>query len=104
MDRLTLFEKYRNFEFVNTTELDLIVDYICENLNSIGTNYPYWYDMYCYTSKTRIVLRLKEKKNQVTVAKFGECACKNEVVNFLKNNHQCNCDEGCASVYFNAVF
>ena len=104
MNRIGLFEKYRNFEFMNPDQLDLIVDYICGNLN-FGTNYPYWYDMYCYATKTRIVLRHKQEKNEVVVAKLGQCVCKNEVVNFLENeNKKCNCEEGCSSVYFNAVF
>ena len=104
MNRLILFQKYRNFEFVNANELDLIVDYICGNLNS-GTNYPYWYDMYSYATKTKTAIRLKEEKNELAVGKFGQCVCKNEVVNFLKNeNKSCNCEDGCSSVYFNAVF
>ena len=104
MNRLNLFQKYRNFEFVNADQLDLIVDYICGNLN-FGTNYSYWYDMYCYSTKTRIVLRHKQKKNEFAVAKLGQCVCKNEVINFLENeNKKCNCEEGCSSVYFNVVF
>ena len=104
MNRLSLFEKYRNFEFVNADQLDLIVDYICGNLN-FGTNYAYWYDMYCYSTKTRIVLRHRQEKNEVALAKLGQCVCKGEVVNFLKNeNKKCNCEEGCSSVYFNAIF
>ena len=104
MNKLNLFEKYQKFEFVNANELDLIVDYICGNLNSTN-NYPYWYDMYCYTTKTRIVIRHKEEKNELAVAKLGQCVCQNEVVNFLQNkNKECNCEKGCSSVYFNAVF
>ena len=105
MNRLSLFEKYRNFEFVNTNELDLIVDYICGNLNSCWSNYPYWYDMYCYTTKTRIVIRHKQERKELAVAKLGQCVCENEVVNFLENtSKKCNCEKGCASVYFNVVF
>ena len=104
MSRLHLFEKYRNFEFVNENELHLIIDYICANLNS-GTNYPYWYDMYCYTTKNRIVIRLKQEKNELAVTKLGQCVCKNKVFNFLENkNMKCDCEDGCSSVYFNAVF
>ena len=105
MDRLTLFKKYQNFEFVNTNELDSIIDYICHNLNSFGTNYPYWYDMYCYATKSKIVIRFKQEKNELGIAKLGQCVCKNEVINFLENeNKKCNCEDGCSSVYFNAVF
>ena len=105
MDRYNLFKKYQNFEFVNTNELNLIVDYICQNLNSPGINYPYWYDMYCYTSKSRIVIRFKQERNELGIAKLGQCLCNNEVINFLENeNKSCNCEDGCSSVYFNAVF
>ena len=104
MSRLSLFEKYQNFEFVTAKELDLVTDYICGNLNS-GINYPYWYDMYCYVTKSRIVINFKQEKNELAVAKLGQCICKNEVVNFLKNqNKECGCGDGCASVYFNVIF
>ena len=105
MDRLSLFTKYRNFELVNRNELDLIVDYICGDLNSPSYNYNYWYDMYSYATKSRIVIRHREEKNELGFAKLGECLCENQIVNFLQNEgNKCNCEKGCASVYFNAVF
>ena len=106
MNRLNAFEKYRKFEFVNINELELIIDHICSNLNSsFSINYPYWYDMYCYATKSRIVIRHRQEKNELAVAKFGQCVCENEVVNFLENeNKKCNCEKGCSSAYFNAVF
>ena len=106
MNRLNLFKRYRNFEFVNANELDSIVDYICENLNfTFPSNYPYWYDMYSYATKTRIVIMHKQEKNELAVAKLGQCICENKVVNFLENkNKKCNCEKGCSSVYYNAVF
>ena len=104
MSRFSLFEKYRNFEFVDADQLNLISDYICGNLNS-GFNYPYWYDMYCYVTKSKIVIRTKQEKNELPLAQLGQCICKGKVVNFLKNkNKECNCEDGCASVYFNVVF
>ena len=105
MNGLILFTKYRKFESVNKDELDLVIDYICANLNSYFCNYPYWYDMYCYTTKSRIVIRHREDKNETGTAILGECVCKNQVINFLKNEgNQCNCNKGCASVYYKAVF
>ena len=105
MDRLSLFTKYRKFEPINKNELDLVVDYICANLNSSFCNYRYWYDMYCYATKSRIVIRHREHKNETGIAKLGECVCENQVINFLENeNNQCNCNKGCASVYFKVVF
>ena len=105
MDRLNLFTKYRQFKPVNKDELDLVIDYICGNLNSSFCNYPYWYDMYCYTTKSRIVIRHREHKNETAIAILGECVCEDQVINFLKNEaNQCNCNKGCASVYFKVVF
>ena len=105
MESLNLFTKYRNFEPVNKDQLELVIDYICGNLNSCFCNYPYWYDMYCYSTKSRIVIRHRENKNESAIAILGECVCKNQVINFLKNkDNQYNCDKGCASVYFNAIF
>ena len=105
MESLNLFTKYRNFEPVNKDELELVIDYICGNLNSSFGNYPYWYDMYSYTTKSRIVIRHREHKNETGIAILGECVCKDQVINFLKNEaNQCNCNKGCASVYFKVVF
>ena len=102
---LSCFEKYRNFQFVNECELDLTIDYICGNLNSPTLNYGYWYDMYSYTTKSRIVLRYRKRRGENPVVKLGECLCGEQVIDFLKNsNKKCNCDRGCASVYFNKVF
>ena len=105
MDRLTLFTKYKNFQFVNSEELNLIVDYICGNLNSAFCNYGYWYDMYSYATKSRIVIRHREQKNETDIAKLGECVCEGQVINFLENeSKQCNCNKGCASIYFKVIF
>ena len=105
MDRLSLFTKYRNFEFVNSNELDLIIDYICGNLNSTFCNYRYWYDMYSYTTKSRIVISHRTEHKKTGIAKLGECVCENQVINFLENeNNLCNCNKACASVYFKVVF
>ena len=106
MESLYLFDKYRNFEAINKNQLDLVIDYICGNLNSCSCNYPYWYNMYSYSTKSRIVIRHREnKKNENAVAILGECVCRNQIINFLKNKgNLCNCDKGCASIYFNAVF
>ena len=101
------FERYSNRELINEIELKHVVDYICGHLNANYTsNYPYWYDMYTYTSKNFIVLRhRKEKGDLYLLTKLGECVCQNKVIDFLKNSDKkCFCNEGCASVYFKAVF
>ena len=104
---LLCFEKYSKFEPVNKNELDVVINYICGHLNANYTmNYPYWYDMYSYTTKTRIVLRHRREHGKAEpLAKLGECVCQGKVINFLKNpDKKCFCNSGCASVYYNKVF
>ena len=105
---LVCFEKYTNFELVNETELDYVINHVCGHLNEDYTrNYPYWYDMYCYTTKSKIVLNFLKKDRKCThpQVKLGECVCQEKVIDFLKNkDNKCNCTKGCASIYFNKVF
>ena len=103
---LICFEKYTNFELIDETELNIVVNYICGHLNADFTfNYGYWYNMYSYTTKNKIVLRYRKERGREPVVKLGECICEEKVVDFLKNpDKKCNCGRGCASVYFNKVF
>ena len=94
------FQAYKNFECMTYEELKSAVNYICLNLNSFGSDYKYWYDMYCYTSKSFIVLRWRKEKNMLPTAKLGEVICQDKIINFVRNEHKCSC----SSVYFNAVF
>ena len=105
---LTCFEKYINFQDIDESELKFAINYICGNLNANYTlNYCYWYDMYSYSTKNRIVLNHKKyeqgKLNPVT--KLGECVCQDKVINFLQNsNKKCFCNNGCSSLRFNTLF
>ena len=102
---LACFEKYRDFQYINETELDVAINYICCNLNYPTLNYGYWYDMYSYTTKSKIVLRYRKRRSGNPLVKLGECLCNGQVVDFLKNtNKKCNCNNGCAPVYFDKVF
>ena len=94
------FQAYKNFECMTYEQLKLAVNYICLNLNSFECDYKYWYDMYCYTSKSFIVLRWRKQRNMLPTAKLGEAICQDKIVNFVRNEHKCSC----SSVYFNAVF
>ena len=85
---LACFEKYRDFQPINETELDVAVNYICEHLNSPTLNYGYWYDMYSYTTKSKIVLRYRKRRGGSPVVKLGECLCQGQVVDFLKNSNK----------------
>ena len=90
------FERFRNFETMDKEEIDMAADYVCHNLNYPGPNYRYYYDMYSYITKCKIVLQTHTK------TKFGESICDGKLVNFLKDDKHKNCT--CSSVYYNAVF
>ena len=93
------FQNYKNFVYMNEEELKLAVNYICMNLNYSTSDYPYWYDMYSYTSKSFIVLRWRRKNKKLPTAKLGEAICMDKIIDFVKNEHKCTC----SSVYFDAV-
>ena len=103
---LSCFEKYTNFQLINEFELDSAINYICGHLNADYTfNYGYWYNMYTYTTKSKMVLRDRKIRGGEPLVKLGECICEEKVVNFLKNSDKkCNCGNGCASVRFKKVF
>ena len=90
------FQKFLNFEEIDKETIDMAVDYVCHNLNHPGPNYRYYYDMYSYISKCRIVLQTHSK------TKFGESICDGKLVNFQTDDKHKNCI--CSSVYYNAVF
>ena len=90
------FEKFRNFETMDDKTLAQAADYACHNLNNPGANYRYYYDMYSYITKCRIVLQTYDK------TKFGESISDGKLVNFLEDEKHKNCS--CSSVFYNAVF
>ena len=102
MSRYSQFESYKNLQSLTYDELKLAVNYICSNLNSPTYNYKYWYDMYCYTSKSFIVMEWRKQRGFKQQAKLGEVVCDRVIVNFLKEKEHFKC--GCSSVYYNAVF
>ena len=105
--RLECFLKYINFKLINKDELNLVVDYVCQNLyaNCCGDT-KYWDDMYSYCIKNFVILRHKEKKDEfLPLTILGECVCQDSVINFLKNpDKKCFCNKGCSSVRYNTVF
>ena len=92
------FIAFRDQKFLDKDDLKYATSYICAQLNSPGTYYQYYYDMYSYTSKYYIVL----KNSGRTKTRLGEAFCEGQVVNFLKDEKHKKCSF--ASVYFNAVF
>ena len=98
------FQRYIDFEYITFDQLTLVANYICGNLNSPSFIFPYWFDMYCYTSKSFQVLALRKSKGEEEPrAKLGEAVCTGgEIVNFVKNKEHSNCH--CSHVFYKAVF
>lgn len=90
------FQKFKNFEIMDKESLDLAADYACLQLNNPSYGYKYYYDMYSYIVKCRIVLQTYNK------TRFGQAICNAELIDFLKDPKHKDCS--CSSVYFNAVF
>ena len=96
------FKSYEKFQSLTYDELKLAVNYICSNLNCPSYNYRYWYDMYCYTSKSFIVMQWRKERGFKEHAKLGEAVCDGVIVNFIKEKEHFKCS--CSSVYYDAVF
>ena len=90
------FQRFKDFKVMDEKSLDFATNYVCLQLNNPSYGYRYYYDMYSYITKCKIVLQ-KYKET-----KFGQAICEGELVNFLKDTKHKNCS--CGSVYFNAVF
>ena len=94
----TNFEAFKMFEereFLDKETLLFAVDYIAHQLNSPSFNYKYYYDMYSYAAKCKIVLQKYQK------TRFGQAICDGELVDFINDEKHKNCI--CSSVYYNAV-
>ena len=63
------FKKYESGEFLTNSELKFAVNCVCGYLNNPGLKYPYFYDMYCYISKSFIVCRWKNEHGYKPFAK-----------------------------------
>ena len=90
------FQRFKNYEIMDNESLVLASNYACFHLNNPGIGYRYYYDMYSYITKCKIVLQTYK------TTKFGEVICNGKLVNFLKDSEHKNCS--CGSVYYNAVF
>lgn len=80
----TKFLAYKNFETMTYNDLQYEINYICRNLNSPTMNYPYWYGMYSYTSKSLMVMQWRKEKGFKEHARLGEVVCDGVLVSFLK--------------------
>ena len=90
------FQRFKNFEMMNEEAIDFASNYVCLQLNSPSYSYKYYYDMYSYITKCRIVLQ-KYKQTRL-----GQAICEGELVDFLNNPKHRGCS--CGSVFYDAVF
>ena len=103
MSGIEQFDSYENLQNLTFDELKLAVNYICGNLKSFPCyNYRHWYDMYCYTSKTFMVIKWRKERGFKEIGRLGEAVCDGVIVNFLKEKEHFKCS--CSSVYYGAVF
>ena len=97
------FQRYIDFNDLTFDELTEAAIYICGNLNSPSFIFPYWFDMYSYTSKTFQVIALSKCRGEEAKAKLGEAVCTGgNIINFIETKEHANCH--CSYVFFNVVF
>ena len=103
MGTYNAFQRYIDFDYLTFDAVTLAVNYICSNLNAPSFIFPYWYDMYCYTSKTFMVIALRKSRGEEQKAKLGEGVCTGgQIVNFLHDKDHRTCH--CSHVFYKAVF
>ena len=90
------FQRFKNFEMMNEEAIDFASNYVCLQLNNPSYGYKYYYDMYSYITKCRIVLQ-KYKQTRL-----GQAICEGKLVDFLNNPKHKGCS--CGSVFYDAVF
>ena len=93
---------YENGKYLTKAQLKFATNYVCDYLNNPTVNHRYYYDIYCYISKSFIICRWKKEHGYKPYAKIGEAICKDVLVNFLKEKE--HKQYMCSSVYYNAVF
>ena len=87
-----IFEDFESRKYVHQDDLRYLTDHIWT------PNYPFWYNMYYYSSKAYIVCRWRQSKGLSPVAKWGEAICEDKLVNFFEDEKHKNCI--CGSVYY----
>ena len=90
------FKRFENFEIIDEESLDKATNYVCLQLNNPSFGYKYYYDMYSYITKCKIVLQ------KYSTTKLGQAICNGKLIDFVKDQEHKNCS--CSSVYYNAGF
>ena len=90
------FQRFKNFEMMDEESIDFALNYVCLQLNNPSYGYKYYYDMYSYIAKCRIVLQKYNK------TRLSQAICEGELVDFLNDPKHKKCS--CCSVFYDAVF
>ena len=90
------FQKFKYFEVMDEKSIDFTSNYVCLQLNNPSFGYKYYYDMYSYIAKCRIVLQ------KYKTTRLGQAICEGELVDFLNDPKHKKCI--CSSVFYDAVF
>ena len=86
------FRRFENYEWLDKSQLKLVIEYICGMMNDYNSLYEYYYGMYSFAMKCYSVLK---KRNNVRI---GLTLCKGEIVDFLLDDKHKDCT--CSSVFF----
>ena len=91
MGTYNAYQRYIDFEYLSFDDVTLAVNYITSNLNTPSFIFPYWWDMYSYTSKTFMVIALRKKRGEEQKAKLGEAVCTGGQIVNDEAHFTCHC-------------
>ena len=91
MGTYNAYQRYIDFEYLSFDEVTLAVNYITSNLNTPSFIFPYWWDMYSYTSKTFMVIALRKKRGEEQKAKLCEAVCTGGQIVNDEAHFTCHC-------------
>ena len=79
------FKRFENFEIMDDESIDVATNYVCLQLNNPSIGYKYYYDMYSYITKCKIVLQ------KYSTTKLGQAICNGKLIDFVKDLEHKNC-------------
>ena len=80
---LAIFESFENENYIYNKDLQLLRNYIYQNLNSWPPSTAYWERQLNIMTKMIFVCRWRRENGLRPLAKKGEAICINEVANFF---------------------
>ena len=89
--RLAMYEFFENGNYINESDLPLVSNYICSDLNSWSPNWCYCEKQYHILTKLYIVCKWRKENGFRSLAKKGETICNNELINYFADEKHKNC-------------